>query len=98
MIAIGRCISEVTNQDTLAYRIGGDEFLILFFHDDEQRICRTEEQIREKISRNGYSVSIGHAIRNSGEKLDDTIRNSDRLMYDNKADYYRQNGRDRRRR
>ena len=83
---------------TLVYRIGGDEFVILFFHDDEQKICRVEEHIREKVSRHGYSVSIGYTVRKSGESLDDTIRNSDRMMYDNKADYYRQNDRDRRKR
>ena len=98
LVVIGGCIGEVMNQQTLAYRIGGDEFILLFFHDDEQKICRVEEQIREKVSGNGYSVSIGHAIRQSGENLDDTIRASDRLMYDNKAEYYRRNGRDRRRR
>ena len=96
LMTIGGCISEVTNHDTLAYRVGGDEFVILFFHNDEQKIRRAEEQIREKVSGNGYSVSIGHAIRNSGENLDDTIKTSDRLMYDNKADYYRQHDRDRR--
>ena len=98
MIAIGRCISEVTNQDTLAYRIGGDEFILLFFHNDEEKICRAQEQIRMSVSGNGYSISAGHAMRNAGENLDDTIKESDSRMYEDKADYYRQGNRDRRRR
>ena len=98
LIAIGKCINEVTDQDTLAYRVGGDEFIILFFHDDEKKICSAEEQIRENVSRSGYSISAGHAMRGSGEKLDDTIRESDSRMYENKAEYYRQSGHDRRER
>ena len=98
LIAIGKCISEVTDHDTLAYRIGGDEFLILFFHDHEEKIRHVEEQIRESVSRMGYSVSSGHALRASDGHLDEMIRESDSRMYEDKANYYQQNGHDRRRR
>ena len=97
LMAIGKCISEVTNHDTLAYRIGGDEFLILFFHDHEEKVCQVEEQIKESVSREGYSISSGHAMRDSGGNPEDVIRVSDSRMYEDKANYYRQNDRDRRR-
>ncbi|MBR6186567.1 MAG: diguanylate cyclase [Clostridia bacterium] len=98
LIAIGRCISEAADRDTLAYRIGGDEFVVLFFHHDEQRIVRTEERIRESVSRSGYSISIGYALRDSGSTLEDAIRVSDGRMFEDKSNYYRQNEHNRRRR
>ena len=97
LIAIGRCIRDVTDHNTLAYRIGGDEFLILSVHDNEEKICQVEEQIKESVSREGYSISSGHAMRDSDGNLEDMIRVSDSRMYEDKANYYRQKGRDRRR-
>ena len=98
LIMIGKCIGEVTDRNTLAYRIGGDEFIILFFHNDEKKINDVKEQIRKSVSGNGYSISTGSAVKNPGSSLDDMIRESDSRMYEDKSNYYRQNSHDRRRR
>ena len=85
-----------TGRDALAYRVGGDEFVILFFHENEEAIARMLEQIRGKVSGAGYSISSGYALRKKNESVEDTIRASDMRMYTDKADYYRLNGHDRR--
>ena len=95
LVRIGECLRAATDRDTLAYRIGGDEFAVLFFHDREETITRVIEQIRENVARSGYRISAGYALR--GEKdLDETIRESDSRMYKDKAKYYREKGHDRR--
>ena len=93
---IAACMKPFTNRETLVYRIGGDEFAILFFQANEETVARTTGQIKEKVSEAGYSVSAGYALRKANENLEDTIRESDTQMYLDKANYYRLNGHDRR--
>ena len=93
---IAGCMKPFTGRETLAYRIGGDEFAILFFHGKEEAVARVTEQMKEKVSEAGYSISAGYALWKENESLQDTVRESDRRMYADKADYYRLNGHDRR--
>jgi len=95
LLRIGECLRAVTDRDTLAYRIGGDEFAMLFFHDREETIARVIEQIRENVARSGYSISAGYVLKGDLD-LDETIRESDSRMYEDKAKYYRKSGHDRR--
>ena len=96
LIKISECMMEVTSQDTQAYRIGGDEFVVLFFRGDEDKIAQLTEQVKSNASGDGYSLSVGYAMRNGN--LEETIKQSDSRMYEDKANYYHENGRDRRRR
>ena len=95
---IAACMDAVPDRAAQAYRIGGDEFVILFFHTNEENVRRSTEQIVESITKHGYSVSAGYSMREANEDLEETIRKSDSRMYENKAEYYRVNGHDRRRR
>ncbi len=61
-------------------------------------IRRSTEQIAESIAKHGYSVSAGYSMREQNEDLEETIRKSDSRMYENKAEYYRANSNDRRKR
>lgn len=93
---IGQCLLGSINRKMSVYRIGGDEFAILFFHDNEGEIAAIENRIKEKVAADGYSISAGHAICGKGRSLNETIAESDRLMYEDKANYYKTNGLDRR--
>ena len=95
---IGECIGEVIDRTSMGYRIGGDEFVILFFNDMEDEIIETEQQIKENVAKCGYSVSIGHSLRESNIELDEAIKISDKRMYEDKARYYSTSGVDRRKR
>ena len=86
------------SRDTVIYRIGGDEFVILFFRGAEETVLQVTNQVRERVSKIGYSISAGYAMREKNEKLEVTIRKSDSRMYEDKAVYYQTNHRDRRRR
>lgn len=93
---IGEVLTNVSNRNMLAYRIGGDEFLILFFTDVNDKISDIETKIKERVKENGYSVSMGYATCESFSTLNKMIEESDRLMYLDKANYYKTTGKERR--
>ena len=94
---IGRCLGRLNSRKTIAYRIGGDEFVIIFLHQREAAIAQTVEQARQAVAKAGYSVSAGYAMRADGDSVEVALQQSDRNMYGDKEKYYRQSGIDRRR-
>lgn len=96
LVKIAECMKAAADRDVTVYRMGGDEFLILFFHAKENEAARLTETIKEDVAKAGYSVSAGYAMRGKNEDLEDTIRQSDARMYADKADYYQANSHDRR--
>ena len=95
---IGSCLNAVTDHNISAYRTGGDEFIILFLHTDEKKVAETVKCVKDSVEKCGCSISAGYAVReDNGKSLDETISESDRLMYEDKDNYYRINGIDRRR-
>ncbi len=95
---IGRCLARANSRNTIAYRIGGDEFALLFLHCGEADVLKAIVQVKADVARAGYSLSAGYAMRGDDERVEDTLIRSDRNMYSDKADYYRQSGMDRRNR
>ena len=95
---IGRCLYEMNDRHTLSYRVGGDEFVILFIDQSPEKVEHALHQIKEMVSRAGYSISAGYAMKAPGQNLDDVLRESDQKMYKEKAEYYLRSGKDRRRR
>lgn len=90
---IGECMHEVTDLNTSAYRVGGDEFIILFFHDNKELISKLVGQIKENVTSAGYSISVGYSLRKDDDTdLTKVIKESDYLMYKDKENYYKANG------
>ena len=97
--SIGEALNECSDKTAFAYRIGGDEFVMLFLHRNEDEVKDLISQLKKKISDAGYSVSVGYAMRfGKDETVEDMIRRSDEYMYFDKEKYYTNNIRDRRRR
>lgn len=86
------------------YRIGGDEFTVIFHTVRQDKILdsfmRLEKRIEDANHQGGFpfhlAVSKGYAIHQSGESYEETFKRADQMMYDDKAAYYRTKG-DRRR-
>ena len=98
LVKIAEYMKHISDREAASYRIGGDEFIILFFGMDEDAVRRSTEKIAENVAENGYSLSAGYAMREGNEDIEETIRRSDARMYANKAEYYRVQNHDRRRR
>ena len=96
LATIGSCIEQALGYDAQAYRVGGDEFLILVFHSNEDRIDKATKNIKESINSNGYYISLGYSLVVENESLEETVKRSDKAMYEDKALFYQQMGNDRR--
>lgn len=94
---IGECLHDAADHNTLAYRVGGDEFLLVFLHENEELVLQTMEQVRSAVSASGYSVSVGYSLQKRHDSLEETIKESDLRMYEDKERYYITTGKDRRR-
>ena len=95
---IGDCLRAVTDPDVRAYRIGGDEFLILFIRKDEITVRQIMHEMGERLAKTGYNIASGFAMREADEDPDNLIHRADVRMFEQKAQYYRENGIDRRKR
>ena len=96
LTVIGKCLNANCNRNITAYRVGGDEFTVLFMNQNEEMVRQTLEHIKEEIAAAGYSISVGYTMKTGGRSLDDVLHEADRKMYADKAAYYQQKGRDRR--
>ena len=94
---IGTSMKAVRGRGIHGYRIGGDEFALLFIRQEETAVRDILERMKGMITDGGYSVSVGYVIRAGwDDTVTDMLRRSDEKMYDDKAAYYAQNGHDRR--
>ena len=94
---IGECLRDAQDPDVRTYRIGGDEFVMLFFRGDESLVRMKLEQVRDGVEKAGYSVAYGYAMRGENEDTESLIVRSDMKMFEEKARYYREKSHDRRR-
>ena len=93
---IGESLNSISSHHVRAYRIGGDEFVILFFRRDETFVRETLETIRQEVEEAGYSISYGYAMREEKDNPESMIQRSDMKMFERKAQYYRDKQHDRR--
>ena len=93
---IGKCLGSIGSRDVIPYRIGGDEFAVLFIRQPEEAVEQALVRVKECVARTGYSVSAGYAMKAADQSLDDALHEADRNMYREKTEYYQQSGRDRR--
>lgn len=93
---IGGCLQAAAGTNTRAYRIGGDEFVLLFFSGDEQLVRKTLESIHTAVEKAGLSISSGYALREENEDPESLIRRADLKMFEQKAQYYKERKHDRR--
>ncbi|MBR1821088.1 MAG: GGDEF domain-containing protein [Clostridia bacterium] len=100
-----QCIKNVFASVGRCYRTGGDEFVVLADLDRgrasmalEQLERETAEWRGERVNSLRVSAGFAHAADHPGLTCGQLVQQADKKMYEAKAAYYRQNGRDRRRR
>ena len=101
IIGAATCLLSAIAPYGRVYRTGGDEFMAVVRTSDCETLVGT---IRQKTASwhgrlvDGVSISIGYASHSEYPDADvrDLEKISDRLMYEDKAEYYRRTGKDRR--
>ncbi|MCR4716689.1 MAG: GGDEF domain-containing protein [Lachnospiraceae bacterium] len=104
IISAGRIIRESFINYGETYRMGGDEYSILFFGDKESLadcITNMQKQAESFVGEmvKGISISFGYAIwaEHEGISLTELEKIADADMYRYKSEYYKRTGKDRRR-
>lgn len=94
--AVATAVKNVSNQFDQAYRIGGDEFVMIMRGGDEitvkKKIQEWEEEMAklEMIQDVPVSASCGYAY-GKGSELEKIIHTADQMMYENKRKFHEAN-------
>ena len=75
-----------------AYRVGGDEFVLICFDMDEKIFRSKVRDICDSIAAKRISVSVGVVWEESSSELETMLRRADDLMYAEKKKYYEKRG------
>lgn len=84
-------IKKLQNANRIAYRIGGDEFVMIVSNPKEDELKeilhRWDEMVKETVtgSKIPYSVAMGMAV-GAGKNIDDVVKQADEQMYRKKTE------------
>ena len=81
------------------YRIGGDEFVGFHIDGNPQEVSSAVDQLKGQLSKKGYHVSFGIALREKAQGSLDTyalVNEAEKNMFEDKREFYRQSKNDRR--
>ena len=67
------------------YRIGGDEFALLYPGADESSVKDLTDNIKHNVSEKKYSVAVGYSEYRKGMDFDEVLKTADEHMYNDKA-------------
>lgn len=97
---IAEVLEQSINRSSMcAYRLSGDEFLVLMYQGKKEDLDATVQSIKERMAKTEYSIAIGSFYY---EKADDinyeqAMKKAEELMYEDKSNHYKESGHDRRR-
>ena len=98
LTAIAQCLTQASKAHQSVYRIGGDEFLVICRQTAPGEVLRLVDRIRKNVSGTEYSISVGYSCTgNSRKSVSEMMKESDEMMYAEKAQHYQEIGVDRRR-
>ena len=70
--------------------MGGDEFIIVCRKTSKEEVINLVDKITQKVKETKYTCAIGYSYLEGDIKtLDDLLKESDRRMYVNKVEFYK---------
>lgn len=85
ILAVADCIFADLPSNCKFYRIGGDEFALLYPGATDEAVRELTAYIKHDVSEKGYSVAIGYSEHKKGVNFDEVLKRADAIMYDDKA-------------
>ena len=99
LTTLALCFTRSLKARESGYRIGGDEFAITCRRIPQSELMALKGRIENLVKETGYSCSIGWSYNEDGGKaVAEMLKDADDMMYSDKARYYAESGKDRRRR
>jgi diguanylate cyclase (GGDEF)-like protein len=90
LLTIAKAIKKYETSNMYSYRTGGDEFIILVVGDKEDAIKKFVASFNEELKATRYYCSVGYAARkDDGTTVEELLKESERLMYNDKAEFYK---------
>ncbi|MBO4354250.1 MAG: diguanylate cyclase [Clostridia bacterium] len=67
------------------YRVGGDEFVILYYAATEEDVAEDIEYMRKNLAKTDYVCAFGYSVVQPSTSVEDALKDSDEKMYEDKA-------------
>jgi len=83
---IGHILQKFSGSNSVAYRIGGDEFVILYSKATEDDINIYISIMKDELEKVKYSCAFGYSMKNSSKTIQDMLVEADTNMYKNKLE------------
>ena len=93
IVTMAESLKKIASDNAKAYRVGGDEFVMIMSGSDENDVkrkikeWRTELDVLNEKAEEPISVSVGYAC-GKGKYIEDIINEADRMMYKDKEQYH----------
>jgi diguanylate cyclase (GGDEF)-like protein len=81
-----QCVQRVLPKNCYIYRTGGDEFMILCFRQDAEKLGGLIPAIKEQMMATPYTCALGIAYMEPGLGFDELCVRADAAMYQDKAE------------
>lgn len=86
----GEILWACCSKNMYAYRLGGDEFIVLVNHDKEEDVIYAIALMKKEFDKANYHCSIGYSYRrDKGMTFIDMVKDSEKKMYQDKDEYYK---------
>ncbi len=90
IICVGKAILMSIKKDMLAYRMGGDEFLITAYSSKREELDNISNKIKNIVESSGYYCSTGVAYKDKESiSYQELVELSEVEMYNDKANFYK---------
>lgn len=97
LVTLSLCFMRSLKNKQSGYRVGGDEFIIVCRKTSKEDVLQLVERIKKYVAETKYTCSIGYAFNLDGDTpISDLLKESDKMMYQEKENYYRESGNERR--
>ena len=94
--ALADCFREASRNSQRIYRIGGDEYVILCVGSSEAEVQALVGRIKQEMSKTPYTCSVGYAMKQNDNTIDDMYNRADSMLYEEKKQFYLTSGKERR--
>ena len=95
ILTASKSIKAITTKASTAYRVGGDEFVLIISGGEEKTIRRKlgewQKAYNEAVADAPLEVSVSDGYAwGKGAEIEDIIRRADQMMYENKRAYHQE--------
>ncbi len=92
-------VKSINPKNMCAYRLSGDEYLVLMFQGTKEQLEKTVNGVKEQMKESNYSIALGYYFidkKNDKTTFEEAMMIAEKKMYKDKDEYYRISGHDRR--